>query len=114
MAFNWVSMAWLTRSVTGVTWTRFLRAHLPAARLATLVALAGAAAAQAGRAAHLKSPFVLATTGAAVAVIAYTAARLWPAFWLGAHGAWGFRRVEDLLRRGSARLAPATGRAQAE
>jgi PST family polysaccharide transporter len=114
MAFNWVSMAWLTRSVTGVSWTRFLRAHIPAALLATLVALMAAATAHAGRSAHLKSLLVLAAAGVAAAGTAYAAARLRPAFWLGPHGTWALRRVEDLLRRRSAGLTLAAQRARAE
>ena len=114
MAFNWVSMAWLTRSVTGVTWARFFLAHLPAAVLATLVALTAAAAAQAGHSVHLRSLTVLATSGLAAGAVAFFAARLWPEVFLGPHGTWAFRRVEDLLRRRSARLTLAAERARAE
>ncbi len=114
MAFNWVSMAWLTRSVTGVTWARFFLAHLPAAVLATLVALTAAAAAQAGHSVHLRSLAVLATSGLAAGAVAFFAARLWPEVFLGPHGTWAFRRVEDLLRRRSARLTLAAERARAE
>jgi PST family polysaccharide transporter len=111
MAFNWVSMAWLTRTVTGVTWARFFRAHVSAALLAALVALAAAATAQVARGAHLKSLLVLALSGVAAAGVAYLAARTRPDIWLGPHGTWAFRRIEDLLRRRSARLTLAAERA---
>ncbi|MGH7513462.1 MAG: lipopolysaccharide biosynthesis protein [Gemmatimonadales bacterium] len=114
MAFNWVSMAWLTRVVTGVTWVRFLRAHMPAALLATLVALTAAAAAQVARGAHLKSVFVLPISALAAAATVYLAARTRPQVWLGPHGTWALRRIEDLLRRRSARLTLAAERARAE
>jgi len=114
MAFNWLSMAWLTRTVTGVTWTRFVRAHVPAALLATLVALATAATAQVTHGAHLKSVFVLPICGMAALGVTYLAARTRPDIWLGPHGTWAFRRIEDVLRRRSARLTLAAERAPAE
>ena len=114
MAFNWLSMAWLTRTMTGVTWMRFVRAHVPAALLATLVGLTAAATAYLARGAHFKAPFVLVTCGMAALGVAYLAARNRPDVWLGPHGSWAFSRIEDLLRRRSARLTLAAERARAE
>lgn len=114
MAFNWLSMAWLTRTVTGVTWTRFLRAHVSAALLATLVAVTTAATAQVTRSAHFKSVFTLAVCGMAALGVAYLALRTRPDIWLGPHGTWAFRRIEDVFRRRSARLTLAAERARAE
>jgi PST family polysaccharide transporter len=114
MAFNWLSMAWLTRRMTGVTWSRFIQAHVPAAWLAMLVALTAAATAQVARSAHLKSPFVLVLCGIAALGVTYAAARTRPDIWLGPHGTWAFRRIEDLRRRRSARLTLAAEQARAE
>ena len=114
MAFNWVSMASLTRSVTGLSWLRFLQAHVPAALLAILVALAAAAAAQAGRSAHLGSVSVLIAGAVAAVAVVCLAARVRPEIWLGPHGIWVLRRVEDLVRRRSARLTLAAEKAPVE
>ena len=114
MAFNWLSMSWLTRSVTGVTWGRFLRAHVPAALLASLVAATAAAAAAAGRSAHLGGLLTLVLAGLGVLIVVYGAARTRPELWLGPHGTWAFRRIEELVRRRAGRLALATEKAPAE
>ena len=100
MGINWLSMAWLSRSVTGLPWTRFARAHAPAALLATLIGGSTAVVAHAGRAAHLgKVPLLLAAGLTAVAVT-FLAGKLQPAMFLGPHGRWAFKRAEELLRRG--------------
>jgi PST family polysaccharide transporter len=114
MAFNWLSMAWLTRTMTGVTWTRFLNAHVPAALLAMLVAATAAATAQVARSAHLKGPVVLVICGIAVLAVTYAAGRSRPDIWLGPHGTWAFRRIDDVRRRRAARLTLTAERAQVE
>ena len=112
MAFNWLSMAWLGRTITGLTWDRFVRSQIPAALLSVLVGGAAALAAHGARAAHLGSLPVLAIAGLAAAAVALGAARLQPRVWLGPHGAWAFARAEELVRRRTGRLALATGKAE--
>ena len=65
MLFNWLSMAWLARSITALPDSRFARAHAPGA------ALAGA--------------------------------RLLPDVFLGQHGRWALKQVEQIVRRVRAR-----------
>ena len=99
MAANWLSMVWLCRSVTGLTWARFGAAHLPAALLAGLIAVAAAPVAQAMRMAHLGNVAVLIAAGLAAAGMAFAAAHVRPDIWLGPHGTWAFKRAERLVRR---------------
>jgi phage replication-related protein YjqB (UPF0714/DUF867 family) len=57
---------------------------------------------------------VLLAAAAAAAAAAYLAARIRPELFLGPHGTWVFRRVEDLLRQRSARLSLAAEKVPAE
>ena len=60
MGINWLNMAQLGRTVTGLDWGRFIRAQLPAAMLAAVIGVAAMLAAEAARSAHLgKVPVVL-------------------------------------------------------
>lgn len=109
MALNWLSMAHLSRKVTGLPWTRFAAAHGPAVFLSVVIAGAAAIGAQAGRSAHLGNVLVLATAGAAAALAATGAAWLRPSIFLGSHGTWALQQGDGLLRRRrSARAAAAT------
>jgi len=108
MAINWLTMVWLCRTVTGLTWARFGNAHLPAVLLAGLIAVTAACVGQAMRVAHLGSVPVLMAAALAAAGVAWAAVRLRPNVLLGPHGLWAFKRAEHLLLRRSARLTLAT------
>jgi O-antigen/teichoic acid export membrane protein len=101
MGVNWLNMAQLGRTVTGLDWTRFARAHAPAALLALVVGGATILAAEAGRAAHLGKVPVLAATGLVAAMAAFAASRLRPVLFLGPHGVWATREGRAMLRRRS-------------
>jgi hypothetical protein len=105
MGSNWLSMAWLGRSVTGLGWGRFAAAQAPAAMLALLVGGAAMLAAEAARAARLGNLPILIIAGLAAAVAALGASRLRPRLFLGEHGAWAYRQGEELLRRRTGRGA---------
>lgn len=105
MGLNWLSMAWLCRSVTGLSWGRFARAHAPAVFLAALIGGVAAIVAQGARAAHLGKLPVLIAAVVAAAVAAFGASKLLPQVFLGRHGKWAYQQVEDMVRRGSRRLA---------
>jgi O-antigen/teichoic acid export membrane protein len=103
MCVNWLTMAALTQSVTGVSWGRFARAHVPGTLLALVVGGAVALSAGAVRAAHLGHLSVLIAAGlTAAGVVALS--RLQPKLFLGPHGAWAFRRAEEFVRQGSHHL----------
>jgi hypothetical protein len=97
-------MAWLCRSVTGLTWSRFARAHAAAFLLALLVGGAAMAGAEAGRAAHLSKVPILIAAGLMAVLAAAAAAWLRPSLFLGHHGTWAYRQVEGLLRFRSRRV----------
>jgi PST family polysaccharide transporter len=107
MACNWLSMAWLGRSVTGLSWTRFTRAHVPAAMLALVAGLGAGLAAHQARTSHLGAIPVLIAAGAAAVLVALVAARLRPGLFLGEHGTWAVGHGLQLLRRGKRRKARA-------
>jgi len=103
MGINWLSMAWLGRSVTGLDWIRFARAHAPSVLLALVVGVAATLAAEAGRAVHLPKVPLLAEAGLVAAAAAYLALRLRPGLFLGPHGTWAHRQGTELLRSRSRR-----------
>ncbi len=105
MGFNWLAMAALSRSVTGLGWSRFGRAHAPGLMLALVIGVAAAAAAQAGRAVHLGNLPILVTAALASAVAALLASWMRPELFLGPHGTWAYARAQELLGRGSRRRA---------
>jgi PST family polysaccharide transporter len=111
MGINWLNMAQLGRTVTGLAWGRFTRAHLPAALLALVIGAAALLAAQAGRSLHLAAVPLVAVAGLAALAAGAAAARLSPALFLGAHGSWAWREAEALLRR---RARPGARAAAAE
>lgn len=98
MAINWLTMAALGRTVTGLSWARFVRAQAPGAICAVLLGGVVAVVVQATRAAHLSGiPTLIAgaLTAAAVVVAAW---RLRPERLLGPHGIWALRRANELIR----------------
>jgi O-antigen/teichoic acid export membrane protein len=104
MGGNWVAMAALSRSVTGLSWSRFVRAQVPGAVFAALIGGTAGLAAQVARAAHLGKIPVLIAAGLAAAAIALAATMLRSEVFLGPHGAWASRRASEFLRRGSHRI----------
>jgi O-antigen/teichoic acid export membrane protein len=109
MGINWVAMAALSRSVTGLSWPRFVRAQLPGALLAGLVAAASGLAAAVERASPLGRVPVLAIASVAAAAVVIAASKSKSEVFLGAHGAWAARRAEELVRRGYDRVGRLRG-----
>jgi len=107
MGLNWLSMAWLGRAVTGLSWPRFARVHVPATLLAGVVAAAAAVVAHWARATHLGSIPLLIAAGLAALAVTLAASKLRPELFLGSHGTWATSHAEELLRRGSRRRAAA-------
>ncbi|MBA3553155.1 MAG: lipopolysaccharide biosynthesis protein [Gemmatimonadales bacterium] len=105
MGINWLSMAWLSRSVTGLSWLRFGQAQAPAALLALVLGATVAAVAHWARAAHLGTIPLLIAAGLVAVTVVLAASRLSPKVFLGPHGTWAVRQAEALLRRGGRRRA---------
>jgi PST family polysaccharide transporter len=110
MGFNWVAMAALSRSVTGLSWPRFARANAHGALFAVVIGTAVALTVQAARAAHLGNIPVLLVAVVTAAVVMFAASRLRPEIFLGPHGAWAYERAVEVFGRISRRLAPAAAR----
>ena len=104
MGINWLSMAWLARTVTGLSWPRFAGAHLPAAMLAGLIGISAALAAHAVRATHLGTIVTLVVAGITAAAVALVAFVVRPEPFLGQHGLWAYRLGQDILRRRTRRV----------
>jgi len=100
MGFNWLAMAALSRSVTGLSWARFVRAQVPGALFAGLIGGTAGLAAQAARAAHLGNVPVLIAAGLTATAAAMAATWSHSALFLGPHGIWTSRRAEEFLRQG--------------
>jgi len=105
MGLNWLSMAWLSRSVTGLAWSRFASAHASPVLLALVVGGAAMAGAEVGRAAHLSKVPIVIAAGLTAAVVGVVAVRLRPGLFLGRHGTWAYRQAQELLRRRARRSA---------
>jgi O-antigen/teichoic acid export membrane protein len=103
MGINFMSMANLSRTVTGLPWSRFARAHVPGALLAVLIGGTVAVVVQGTRAAHFSSLMTLIVAAVAATGVSLVALRLRPKLFLGAHGNWAFRRAGEFLRRDSKR-----------
>jgi O-antigen/teichoic acid export membrane protein len=101
MGINWLNMAQLGRTVTGLDWARFARAHTPGALLALLIGGTTILIAEAGRAAHLSKVPILIATGLVATAAAFAASQLGPRLFLGPHGVWAYQQGEALLRRRS-------------
>ena len=100
MGFNWLAMAALSRSVTGLSWARFVHAQVPGALFAGLIGGTAGLAAQAARAAHLGNVPVLIAAGLTATAAAMAATWSHSALFLGPHGIWTSRRAEEFLRQG--------------
>jgi PST family polysaccharide transporter len=98
MGINWLWMAALGRSVTGLSWPRFLRAQVPGALFALLIGVVVAVTVQAPRAAHLGGISVLVVGALTAAVMACVVWRARSELFLGPHGAWAATRVEEFSR----------------
>ena len=107
MCLNWLSMAWLGRSVTGLSWARFFQAHVPAAMVTIVVGPAAAVIAQQARGLEVGAVPVLMVSGLVAAGAALVATRLGPGLFLGPHGLWAVNNGLRLLRRGPRRRAKA-------
>jgi O-antigen/teichoic acid export membrane protein len=105
MGLNWLSMAWLSRFVTGLSWRRFAQAQVPATLLAAVIGAAVAVAAHWARAAHLGTIPLLIVTGLVAVAATLSAARLGPELFLGSHGTWAASQAQGFLRRGVRRRA---------
>jgi O-antigen/teichoic acid export membrane protein len=105
MGINFVSMAQLSQTETGLSWARFGRAHVPGTLLAILIGGAVALTVTAARAAQLGKIPILVAGGLTAAVVTLGALRLQPKVFLGPHGAWAFKRAGEFLRPGSRRTA---------
>jgi hypothetical protein len=97
-------MAMLGRSVTDVSWPRFVQAQLPGALFAVVIGTAVALSVTAVRSLHLGNIPVLLTAGLTAAVVVVVVSKLGPELFLVPHGKWAFRRGEETLRRASRRL----------
>ena len=104
MGINWLWMASLGRSVTGLSWPRFFRAQAPGALFALLIGAAVALTVQAPRAAHLGRIAVLVVGGLTAVAVAFGAWRVRSERLLGPHGAWAVMRAEEFIRQGLQRL----------
>jgi O-antigen/teichoic acid export membrane protein len=109
MGINWLMMAGLGRSVTGLSWTRFVAAQAPGMVVAVLVGGAVALAVHGSRRAHLGGFAVLVVAGVTAGLVALGLWRLRPQRALGPHGAWALSTVDELVRRGP-RRGPGGGR----
>jgi PST family polysaccharide transporter len=105
MGLNWLSMAWLSRSVTGLSWRRFAQAQVPATMLALVIAAAAAIVAHWARTAHLGTIPVLIAAGLVAAAVTLAASRLGPEVFLGSHGTWATAQADELFRRVARRRA---------
>ena len=99
MGFDWLTMAYLGRKVTGLHWTRFAAAHAPAALLALVIGAAAMLGAASGRSAHFGAVPILLCAGLAAVVAGGSAAGLFPGIFLGRHGTWAYLEGQGLLRR---------------
>jgi O-antigen/teichoic acid export membrane protein len=107
MGINWLTMAALGRSVTGLSWPRFVRAQAPGVLLAGLMGGIVAVAVQAARAADLGAMPVLGVAGLTAAAVGYAASRLWSELLLGPHGSWASRQAGEMLRQALTRVSRA-------
>jgi PST family polysaccharide transporter len=103
MCFDWMTMAYLGRRVTGLTWVRFVAAHRPAAALAAVVGGAAVLGAEVARMSHGGNILVLLAAGLVTVAISVGAARLVPAVVLGPHGTWAAQQAARLFRQARAR-----------
>jgi O-antigen/teichoic acid export membrane protein len=109
MGINWLMMAALGRSVTGLSWPRFIRAQSPSALFAALMGLAVTITVEAARSAHLGKVPVLIVAGLTSAAVTYAASRVRSELLLGPHGTWASRRAVEMARGALGRLSQVSG-----
>ena len=90
--------------MTGLSWSRFGRAHAPAALLAGLIGVAAIITAEAARASHLGNVAVLVAAGLTATAVTFTALRLRSKLFL-ALTRWASQQAGELLQRRSHRFA---------
>jgi hypothetical protein len=100
MGINWLSMAALSRRVTGLPWSRFVRAQVPGVLLALLLGGIAFIVTKAARSGELGDIAVLVIAAATTLAVAYAVSRLRPEVFLGTHGAWASKQAEHFLRQG--------------
>jgi hypothetical protein len=110
MGINWLMMAELGRSVTGLPWTRFAAAQAPGLLLAVLAGGAVAATVQATRSLHLGGFVVLVVAALTGLGIMAGVWRLRPEPLLGAHGTWATSMMDDFFRKGPRRFGRGSGK----
>lgn len=99
MGINWITMAGLSRSVTGLSWARFARAQAPGALFAAAIGGSVALTVQAARAALLGKVPLLVVAGLTAAVVVFAVSRMRSELFLGPHGTWASQRAGEFLRR---------------
>jgi O-antigen/teichoic acid export membrane protein len=104
MGINWLTMAALGRSVTGLSWSRFVRSQAPGALFAVLIGGTVAVTVQVTRAAHLGNVSVLIAATLTAAVVTFAAWGLRADLFFGPHGTWASRHAGEFLRQGSRQL----------
>ncbi|HET9600557.1 MAG TPA: lipopolysaccharide biosynthesis protein [Acidimicrobiales bacterium] len=92
---NYAAMAALSLASTGMSWTRFLTAHVRGLALAAATAVATYVCTAALRSAGAGALVVLVGAGGAVAVGLLTAARFAPELVLGPDALWVIKRIKD-------------------
>ena len=106
MGINWLMMAALARSVTGLSWPRFVRAQTSGAVLAAFMGGCVAVVVEAARAMHIGKFPILLAAGTTAVVVGLMAVRLRSEFLLGRHGVWAARHASELLGRVFGRILP--------
>ena len=104
MGINFLSMAQLSRKVTGISWGRQFRAQVPGVLLATLIGATALVVAHGARAANVSNLPLLILAALGSAGVAAVALRAWPSLFLGSHGIWAQERAGDFLRRARQRV----------
>jgi O-antigen/teichoic acid export membrane protein len=105
MGVNWLTMAELGHRVTGLSWSRFARAHAPGALLATLIGGIAIVVVEEARSAHLGALLSLIAAGLAAAGVTFVVVRRRSQLFLGRHGIWASQRVIQLFQRLTHRFA---------
>lgn len=105
MCINWLTMAELSRRVTGLSWSRFMRAQAPGALFAALIGGTVALPVEAARALHLGKVPILVVAGLTAAAVTFLASRVRTELFFGPHGIWASRRAMEFLRHGARRVA---------
>jgi hypothetical protein len=99
MAANWLTMAELGRRVTGLTWTRFIRAQVPGALLAVLIGALTLGVAKAARASNLGTMETLIASAVVAVAVTGIVLKLEAELFLGQHGTWATRRGLEMYRQ---------------